>query len=121
MSAKPRHGKPKSKVKAAPLTKEKPASRAVLNAFRRIADSAMGLGFLSKACWDEDGDYAVRLRSGEVVIICGVLLIDTIWVRLYPKAMSDQPCSSRIPFVHDNGMDVRIDDIVWIMDASDDA
>lgn len=72
---------------------------------------------LAKACLDCEFDYACRLRSGEVVYFRGAKVLSGGWVELTLKPMDEQPTQNRIAYPADRGLEVRVSDIVWIMDA----
>jgi hypothetical protein len=83
---------------------------------------------LAKACWDSF-DYAMMLRSGTVVYFREARPVSAAWVTLkeihavmpsskfrpdvYPKPMFCRGDETVFP----RGLDVRVDDIVWIADA----
>lgn len=72
---------------------------------------------LAKACIDSPFDYACRLRTGEVIAFSGAKLLRDGWIELTLKPLSDQPVINRIAFPAERGLEVRVADIVWIMDA----
>jgi len=82
--------------------------------------SALGSHALAKACYDEF-DYALRLRTGEVIRFRFATYLGDGWVHLdlegceqsdhYPLAFS------KLARGVDRGVDVRLSDIVWVMDA----
>lgn len=75
-----------------------------------------GSDALAKACQDTF-DYAMKLRTGEVIrFYCAEILNDE-WVTLDLYPIDEQPDSNRIAYPAKRGMDVRISDIVWVMDA----
>jgi len=78
-------------------------------------EALLGGGALAKACCDPF-DYALKLRTGEVVRFKFATIINADWIHLELEA-EDQPTDNRIPFKADRGMDVRLSDIVWVMDA----
>jgi len=69
---------------------------------------------LAKACQDPF-DYALRLRTGEVVLFTEAWLLNKEWVRLEVKPT--QPPRQSLPYPAPRGIDVRLSDIVWVMDA----
>jgi len=77
----------------------------------------LGSKALAKACVDNPFDYALKLRTGEVIRFCGATIIDAAWIHLEVYSMAAQPHRFRIPFPAKRGIDVRIADIVWVMDA----
>lgn len=66
-------------------------------------------------------DYALKLRSGETVRFEYADSIGGGWVRLTLKYWDDPSMGvgkdERIAFPAPRGVDVRISDIVWVMDA----
>ena len=71
---------------------------------------------LAKAC-EDPFDYALRLRTGEVIRFSSAVFLNDEWVYLNLMPMSQQPEENRITYKADRGVDVRISDIVWVMDA----
>jgi hypothetical protein len=69
---------------------------------------------LVKACYDEF-DYALKLRTGEIIGFKTVRVISDEWIHV----KLDDSCAAKnpFPFEVDRGMDIRISDIVWVMDA----
>ena len=66
-------------------------------------------------------DYALRLRTGEVIRFMEAR-IEGDWVHLTVSPACDQPeFFGRLPYPMDRGLDVRIDDIVWVADAPEGA
>ncbi len=63
--------------------------------------------------------YAARLRTGEVVTFDHAERFPGGWVRLYPEPQGGFPTKGKrdLPFPAPRGLDVREDDIVWVMDA----
>jgi hypothetical protein len=55
-------------------------------------------------------DYALRLRTGEIVRFEQAEETGEGWLRLAVK-------DSGTPFSAERGMEVRVSDIVWVMDA----
>ena len=73
----------------------------------------VGSGALCKACLDEF-DYALQLRNGTVIRFEFAKIISKDWVHLDRWNGED---SGNLPFSARRGIDVRISDIVWVMDA----
>lgn len=81
---------------------------------------------LIKACVDAPWTYALRLRSGDLVLFEGAT-VHGEWVHLSGVAMHpvaelpgdvDLPnVSISGPMTFERGMDVRINDIAWVSDA----
>jgi len=76
----------------------------------------LGSAALAKACQDPF-DYALKLRTGEVIDFSFATILNSEWVNLDLKPIEDQPERNRIAYPADRGVDVRISDIVWVMDA----
>lgn len=83
--------------------------------FRQI-EILTGSPALAKACFD-DFDYAMKLRTGEVIYFSTANVINKEWVHLHLKPMDEQPKANRIAYPAERGVDVRMSDIVWVMDA----
>ena len=83
----------------------------------RFADMLLGSHALTKACHDDGFDYALKLRTGEVIRFMGAEIISPEWIRLEVAHQSCQSDENSLPYKADFGVDVRIADIVWVMDA----
>ena len=83
----------------------------------RFTDMLLGSHALAKACHDDGFDYALKLRTGEVIRFMGAKILTPEWIHLDVMSMSDQPEDNYLPYKADRGVDVRIADIVWVMDA----
>ena len=70
---------------------------------------------LAKACYDPF-DYALKLRTGEVIRFESARLISPEWIHIELRP-EDQIVEKRVPYIADRGIDIRIADIVWVMDA----
>ena len=69
-------------------------------------------GALQKAC-DDEFMYAMKLRTGDVIEFTSAeILLGGIWIHLNNVEKNENQ-----PFFAERGMDVRISDIVWVMDA----
>jgi len=79
--------------------------------------TVLGSHVLAKACSDKPFDYALKLRSGEVVRFSGAEIIRPGWIHLDVFPPDAQPANNGLPFPADRGIDVRIDEILWVMDA----
>jgi hypothetical protein len=77
----------------------------------------VGSTALAKACTDCSFDYAVRLRTGDVIRFVGAEIINSEWIHLDLGNWLDQPKSNGLAYPAERGIDVRIADIVWVMDA----
>ena len=71
---------------------------------------------LAKACVDPF-DYAMKLRTGEVIDFSFATILNKEWVHLDINPMDEQPKENRIAYPAERGVDVRLSDIVWVMDA----
>jgi hypothetical protein len=71
---------------------------------------------LAKSCMDPF-DYACRLRTGEVVFFEGATIVNKEWITLTLKPQESQPKFDCLKYPGPRGIDVRISDIVWVMDA----
>jgi len=79
--------------------------------------NVVGSDVLAKACVDDCFDYALKLRTGDVIRFTGAWVVSPDWVHLKLYPPNEQPLKDRLPFRADRGIDVRIADIVWVMDA----
>lgn len=82
----------------------------------RLIEILTGSAALAKACQDPF-DYAMKLRTGEVIDFSFAKVLNKEWVHLDIKPMDEQPKAKRIAYPAERGMDVRLSDIVWVMDA----
>jgi hypothetical protein len=90
------------------------------NAWQCVGELAriiLGSSALEKACLDDCFDYALKLRTGEVIRFTGAKVISPGWIHLEVMPKQCQPAKNGLPFMADRGVDVRIADIVWVMDA----
>lgn len=82
--------------------------------------SALGSHALAKACYDEF-DYALRLRTGEVIRFKLATHLGNGWIHLNVEGR-EQSAHNPLAFSKrsrgvERGVDVRLSDIVWVMDA----
>jgi hypothetical protein len=77
----------------------------------------VGSHALAKACQDDHFDYALKLRTGEVIRFTGATMISPGWIHLEARPLYGSSKNNGLPFPADRGVDVRIADIVWVMDA----
>ena len=79
----------------------------------------LGSHALAKACEDPCFDYALKLRTGEVLRFVGAEILNPEWIRidLGEKDRWEKP--NNFPFKADRGLEIRISEIVWVMDAPD--
>ena len=72
---------------------------------------------LDKAMKDKPFSYALALRDGSIVEFEGaVSLGDTGWVKLEGVAARSGPLCDH-EFILEYGLEVALDDIVWVIDA----
>ena len=83
----------------------------------KLVQIIVGSNALAKACTDCSFDYAVRLRTGDVIRFIGAEIINNEWIHLDLGDWLDQPTSNKLAYPAKRGIDVRIADIVWVMDA----
>lgn len=83
----------------------------------KAVEEKLGSQALAKACLDDQFDYALRIRTGEVIRFVGAKVLNSEWITVELRPMEEQPEHHRIAFKADRGMDIRIADIVWVMDA----
>lgn len=84
----------------------------------KLVRALVGSPALAKACFDSPFDYALRLRTGEVIAFSGASVVNREWVHLEAKPPDEQPEGGhRIAYPAARGVDVRMADIVWVMDA----
>jgi len=79
-------------------------------------DGLTGSAALSKAC-DDPFVYAMKLRTGEVLKFECAKMLNREWVHVTLHSVVNQPEENRIAYPADRGVDVRLSDIVWVMDA----
>ena len=80
----------------------------------------LGNSTLAFACKDDCSEYALKLRSGDVIRFTGAYVISPEWIHLDVMPMRYQPEDNRLPFESHRGIDVRIADIVWVMSVPED-
>lgn len=83
----------------------------------KILESILGSEALAKACYDDSFDYALKLRTGEVVRFIGAKLLNREWINIELPQDKRWNTPNPFPFSADRGVDIRISDIVWVMDA----
>jgi len=73
---------------------------------------------LDKASCDHF-DFAIKLVTGEIICFESLDILNDKWVHLngIRKDFHEQPQNTLIPFLASRGMDIRIEHIVWVMDA----
>lgn len=71
---------------------------------------------LAKAC-EDPFDYALKLKTGEVIYFHQASILNKEWIHLSLLPYDDQPSVGRIAYKADRGVDVRMSEIVWVMDA----
>lgn len=81
---------------------------------------------LAKAVFDQSFDYALRLRTGEMIEFVGATPRPGGWVYLNVEYHYDpvsrthskgQHQTAKHPYLFARGVDVRVSDIVWVADA----
>jgi len=82
----------------------------------RRLEMLVGSAALAKACQDPF-DYAMKLRTGEVIDFTEARVLNKDWVHLEIKPPDEQPKANRIAYQAVRGIDVRLSDIIWVMDA----
>lgn len=85
----------------------------------KMLESILGSEDLAKACLDDEFDYALKLRTGEVVRFVGARLLNENWIHIRLDTDKKWDTPNPFPFKADRGVDIRISDIVWVMDAPD--
>lgn len=81
-----------------------------------MIEKIIGSEALVKACYDNPFDYALKLRTGEVIRFYEARVINHEWIHI-EFDLKEQPYEKRIPYRGERGIDIRIADIVWVMDA----
>lgn len=82
-------------------------------------EGELGSPALAKACLDPF-DYAVKLRSGEVIRFHQAEWHGNGWLTLKGQegiGIEPTPGSPALPFCASRGVDVRLTEILWAMDA----
>lgn len=92
---------------------------ALVSASQLRAD-LLGSSALAKACEDYPFDYALKLLSGEVIRFWKAEIIRPGWIHLDLLPLDHQPEKDCLPFTGRQGIDIRIDQIVWVMDAPEE-
>jgi hypothetical protein len=82
----------------------------------RLAEMLLGSHALAKACSDPF-DYALKLRTGEVIRFVEARIISPGWINLDVVPAHRDRAGNNLPYPAGRGVDVRIADIVWVMDA----
>jgi hypothetical protein len=80
-------------------------------------EAILGSHALAKACQDNCFDYALKLRTGEVLRFVGAELLDSEWIRIDLGGKDRWDTPNNFPFKADRGLEIRISEIVWVMDA----
>jgi hypothetical protein len=78
-------------------------------------EALLGSHALAKSCLDYPFDYALKLRTGEVIAFAGAKILSPEWMCVEVKPPNEQRFT--LPYPAPRGMDIRISDIVWVMDA----
>lgn len=82
-----------------------------------IANLLTGSPALAKACVDTCFQYALKLRTGDVIEFSGARIINPRWIHLEVQPMNWRSKHCNLSYLADRGVNVRIADIVWVMDA----
>jgi hypothetical protein len=90
-----------------------------LDGREKLHEHLLGSHVLAKACVDPF-DYALKLRTGEVIRFIRAEYLRPGWIWIDFLSPDEQPPGHGIPFDTERGMDVRIDEIVWVMDAPEE-
>lgn len=88
-----------------------------ISEWERLHEHLLGSHVLAKACVDHPFNYALKLRSGEVITFTEARFINPGWFWIDFCPLDEQPTGHGIPFDTERGIDVRLDEIVWVMDA----
>lgn len=75
----------------------------------------LGSPVLAKACMDTEFDYALKLRTGEIIEFDGAKYLNKDWIQIAQK--QGGTTERKLPYPAPRGVNVRISDIVWVMDA----
>lgn len=84
--------------------------------WENLLEHLLGSHVLAKACVDPFS-YALKLRSGEIITFTEARFVNPGWVWIDFCPLDEQPTGYGIPFDTERGIDVRLDEIVWVMDA----
>ena len=82
-----------------------------------LCTSMLGSHVLAKACCDKPFDYALKLRTGETIRFSGATIIRPGWIHLDVLPPNKQAGTQRLPYLADRGVEVRVEEIIWAMDA----
>ena len=95
----------------------KPIDRETAKAMRTLRGAGIPKdGALAKSCEDQPFDYMLRLRTGETLRYAGATRLGNGWVHLDLKCFYGQ-VPGQLPSKGERGIDIKLDDIVWVMDA----
>lgn len=93
------------------LTEEDEKTNQILIELGKL-EVKLGSRVLAKACFDKGFSYALQLRNGELFRFEGAEVVGDDWIHLnLVKERKGYP-----PFASDRGVEVRISQIVWVMD-----
>ena len=92
------------------------AAQAEHEAQFKIIEMIVGSTALAKACFDSF-DFAMKIRTGEVIRFTHAQVINTEWIHLLLDTHPKQPKANQLAYPGERGIDVRLADIVWVMDA----
>lgn len=106
----------KELYKAIALKTEDPLLEDDFDTSGTVLDALLGSQALVKSCLD-NFDYALRLKSGETICYSHAKVINKDWIHLILKDGDQQSEDNRIEYGFHRGIDVRISEIVWVVDA----
>ena len=78
---------------------------------------SLGSPALVRSCIDPF-DYSLRLKSGEAIRYEYATWHENGWLTLHGiEIQEDMPLENQLPFLAMCGVDVRLEDILWVMDS----
>jgi hypothetical protein len=75
-----------------------------------------GSEVLAKSCWDPF-DYLLKLKTGEIINYSEARLINDDWIHLDFHDYQVEQRNNEIPSRCNRGIDVKLSEIVWVIDA----
>ena len=88
--------------------------------WEKLHERLLGSHVLAKACVDHPFNYALKLRSGGVINFTGARFVNPGWIWIDFCPLHEQPPGHGIPYDTERGMEIRVDEIVWVMDAPEE-
>jgi hypothetical protein len=82
----------------------------------KIIEMIVGSTALTKSCFDSF-DYAIKLKTGDVIRFTHSRVINREWIHLHLDTYPEQPKVDQLAYPAKRGIDVRLADIVWVMDG----